>query len=525
MTLKSASALMIILSLFFLTSCENRVVEPETHVWTPASLGGTVNDSLLFLSVYLGDPDEVARFSWDFNSDGIFDRVVMNNGWGIDTLEIYTSYGNPGSYVATLQVTTDTNQLYRRTSEVLITDQLPLLSITAPSQIACGDTLFLSGTVIDDAGSSVWWDLDNNGSPDLFESYSDTATLEATHRPEGPGMRPLAFGASDNDYHVVEEVVDLVVGLEPEWVETDSTFAFSPMTDGRWAHASVTWEDRIYVFGGRSLNIYSDSTITYYSTEIYDPLSDTWAAGANMPTARWLCRAETIGDKIYVIGGYLPDGSVFRGAEAYDPLSDTWAPASEFGEMDMAKIGFSMSESFASGQEGKIALFGGSVAGSVNDTTLVFDPASGNWNRDLGSFIRTPRSRMSSLLADGKIWTMGGIEDASLVSEVAEYSPFDGRWIGSPDLLTPRFDAAIVLHGRHIYLLGGRGSSGQTLDSVEIFDLDTDQWHEGPRLPVARSGASAHAIGERIYLVGGHGPDSETGSRDVHSLIPWRCED
>jgi len=58
-----------------LGACEEKVSEPGIHVYTTDSLRGTIGDVLRFAGTYSGDPRDVARHQWDFNSDGIFDAT------------------------------------------------------------------------------------------------------------------------------------------------------------------------------------------------------------------------------------------------------------------------------------------------------------------------------------------------------------------------------------------------------------------------------------------------------------------
>jgi N-acetylneuraminic acid mutarotase len=60
-------------------------------------------------------------------------------------------------------------------------------------------------------------------------------------------------------------------------------------------------------------------------TEVYDPVSDQWKRGPDLPTARSGITAAVVGGKIYVFGGEGADGT-FRENEAYDPARDSWQP-------------------------------------------------------------------------------------------------------------------------------------------------------------------------------------------------------
>jgi N-acetylneuraminic acid mutarotase len=65
------------------------------------------------------------------------------------------------------------------------------------------------------------------------------------------------------------------------------------------------------------------------ATEIYDPATDSWSAGAPMPTGRSGIGAATSGGRIVVFGGEVAgqQGHTFDNAEAYDPARNAWTAA------------------------------------------------------------------------------------------------------------------------------------------------------------------------------------------------------
>ena len=139
----------------FLGACEEKVSTPGVHVITPDSLRGTIGDTLVFLGVYTGAPGDVARHSWDFNSDGIFDAEWVNPGFGGDSVAVIHTYSRADDYVATLQVTTVQNRLYRATTPVAVTDGVPLLTASAPDTVACGETFTLVLAIFDMSDSAL----------------------------------------------------------------------------------------------------------------------------------------------------------------------------------------------------------------------------------------------------------------------------------------------------------------------------------------------------------------------------------
>jgi hypothetical protein len=57
---------------------------------------------------------------------------------------------------------------------------------------------------------------------------------------------------------------------------------------------------------------------------VYDPVAGTWAARANMPTARGLFGTSAVGGTIYAIGGTSRGRDKLAVVEAYDTATDTW---------------------------------------------------------------------------------------------------------------------------------------------------------------------------------------------------------
>ena len=57
---------------------------------------------------------------------------------------------------------------------------------------------------------------------------------------------------------------------------------------------------------------------------IYDPVTDTWEKGLDMPTARRLLSANAVNGKIYAIGGSTAANIPLSTVEEYDPATDTW---------------------------------------------------------------------------------------------------------------------------------------------------------------------------------------------------------
>lgn len=84
---------------------------------------------------------------------------------------------------------------------------------------------------------------------------------------------------------------------------------------------------KIYAIGGWDRREGMDTVFS--SVAVYDPAADTWTKKADMPTSRWSPASGVVNGKIYVVGGTVVTGARDRHnlktVEVYDPETDTWA--------------------------------------------------------------------------------------------------------------------------------------------------------------------------------------------------------
>ena len=76
-------------------------------------------------------------------------------------------------------------------------------------------------------------------------------------------------------------------------------------------------------------------------------------------------------------------------------------------------------------------------------------------------------------------------------------------WITKSPLQTARSHPAAVSSKDKIYVFGGGGAKFLSLDTVEIYDPQSDIWSWGRPMPTYRSGAVAAMVGNKIYVIGG----------------------
>jgi hypothetical protein len=527
---RSKVFLLFIPLLLILGSCSEEVTDLGETISGPDNLRATIDDSLLFWSYYSGDPHDVARISWDFKSDGILDFTWTNVNENPDSLFIMTQgvYSKSGDYAATLQITTVDNHLYRRITDVTITDQVPVIEITAWSDtVACGEEFLAGFFVSDDAGERVLADYDGHPGADISETYHDTISGSILISFNEPGLYPVHLTARDNDGNSTVETRMVVVGEVPFWE------VGAPMNTPRTDHAAAVHDGLIYVFGGRH------GRGTLASMEIYNPVTDSWSLAGDLPTPRWGLKAVTIDDDIYVIGGVTRVDTIFPQLEIYHPLTDTWTtfdPGNQQYVMPRAKRGFSalrIGDKYAGGDS--LLVFGGMEAAVMSDTMLVYNMQTDTWSQDNAHYMRETEGWMGAAIAwtddiKGILYCVGGtFNGASPSNQVTNYDPFSDYWVNDPPLITARIAPALGYTSGKLYCCGGMtGITGAT-DRVEVFSIEYDNWQEIAPMPQPRGGAVAVPLGDLIYVIGGStgetSPYNIVGSADLQILSPWRCGD
>ncbi len=241
----------------------------------------------------------------------------------------------------------------------------------------------------------------------------------------------------------------------------------------------------------------------------YDPENRTWTTRAPMPSARLGAAAATGADgRIYVMGG-AGFGDTLRKVEAYDPVTDTWTTEPD---MPTSHNGPSVGSggAAATGPDGRIYVIGGNAGSAVE----VYDVTTKNWC----SCTSMPTARNALAAAtgpDGLIYALGGWNFGVPTFDTVEaYQPVATlNWITATSMPTARKELAAAAttgpDGR-IYAIGGRDDASQ-LTTAEAYDSATDSWTAVAPLGTTRADLAAVALPDgRIFALGGNGSVNKT---------------
>jgi Galactose oxidase, central domain len=258
--------------------------------------------------------------------------------------------------------------------------------------------------------------------------YPDTATLLED------GRVLIVGNAAGDGYLEREELYDPVTGT---FKLTGKAHTFGFGSDIWWSHtATLLPNGKVLLAGGASEDFGNFSI-----AELYDPLTDTFTAIANMTTPRAGHTATLLPNRTVLLAGGDPFGS----AEVYNPATGTF---SSTGNMTTPRAGHTATLL----PNGTVLLAGGDPFGSAE----VYNPATGTFS-STGN-MTTPRVwQAATLLPDGTVLMTGGRSYAG--------GPLASAELYVPSVLVPvpvvtglRFDQASVATGSS-YLVNFSGSS------------------------------------------------------------------
>ncbi|HYF63473.1 MAG TPA: kelch repeat-containing protein [Herpetosiphonaceae bacterium] len=287
------------------------------------------------------------------------------------------------------------------------------------------------------------------------------AKLPASWEP-GPGM-PVALGEVAGG--IIGRMLYLVGEGSAGTVGYDlSSNAWSGATLAQRAyagnhHAAEVVNGKLYLFGGLGSG--------QGKVQIYNPATNQWSLGADMPFAAGSSASALIGGQVYVAGGIVGSATTNRMAR-YNPATNTWA--------ELATMPQGRNHAAAATDGSKLYVFGGRGAGSGDDNSVangfntlqVYDPATNTWKSSLDS--------------------------GSTLAPVPQARGGAGR--------------AVYLNGE-FYVIGGETVDGagatasDVYQRVDIYNPTTNVWRFGTSMPTARHGVFPLAIGGRVYVAGG----------------------
>ncbi len=166
--------------------------------------------------------------------------------------------------------------------------------------------------------------------------------------------------------------------------------------------------------------------------------------------------------------------------------------------------------------DGKIYVAGGlirdAIATRINDRVGIYDPSADSWIE--GPRLPQPRHHPMMAAARGRVWAFGGYdrrEGGEWTSMTDVWALDDGLWHPVTQMPQPLAETVGVTVGDRVHLVTGRSpkdKNGGWYDQVDvtthmIFDASDATWHTARPAPLARNSAAASVHGRHIYVAGG----------------------
>jgi Kelch motif len=260
----------------------------------------------------------------------------------------------------------------------------------------------------------------------------------------------------------------------------------APAPSERTEVAAAAAGGRIYVAGG-----YAPNGDTVATVEVYDTAADAWAAAPDLPVAVNHAMAATLGGAVYVAGGYGGDGPS-RQVVRLD--GDRWRQLAPLPEGRAAGGLVAL--------DGSLYLVGGVAPGGLAADTLVYDPAADRWTAAPG--LPTRREHLGAAAAGGRVVVVGGRVGglAGNLDAAEAYDPAARRWAALPPMPTPRGGLAATATAEGLVVAVG-GEAAATFPEVEALDPRTGRWRSLPPLPTPRHGLGVVAVGRVVYVLAG----------------------
>ena len=120
----------------------------------------------------------------------------------------------------------------------------------------------------------------------------------------------------------------------------------------------------------------------------------------------------------------------------------------------------------------------------------------------------------ANAVIDGVVTTVGGFGDDTnkLFSLTGEGSRMKWTENSFPPMPTARFSAAILCTETALIVAGGYDYTIQSVNTVEVLNTETRQWHTAPNLPEPLADLSLTLCGDLLYLLVGVQKDGATKS-------------
>lgn len=282
--------------------------------------------------------------------------------------------------------------------------------------------------------------------------------------------------------------------------------------------AAAVWNGKIFVIGGRGLK----------PVDRYDPVTNTWESLQPTPFEIHHIQPLVWNDKIYLVGGFTccyPNEPSLTHIQVYDPATDTWTEGAEIPET--RRRGGAAAVLF----NDKFYMLGGNTNGHNGGAVSWFDeydPMTDSWT----TLADAPNARdhFAAVIIGDELVAAGGRQTEQpdpFLNTVAPVDIFDFnslQWRTGNDIPTQRAGVMNVPYGTEVIVAGGEVSENAVAyDIVQAYNVGTNQWRTLQSMLTSRHSGGAVVLDDAIHVVAGgkrRGGGNETNLHEKLLLDP-----
>ena len=249
----------------------------------------------------------------------------------------------------------------------------------------------------------------------------------------------------------------------------------------------------------------------------YDPKKDEWVNLAPLPASRHHITLSAQGDSIYGVGGFsgvYPNWQAHDTVTSYNIQTNTWSEAASLPEPRGEHVSAVVND--------KIYVIGGRVPNvaeadhfdEYEDTVSgrVFDTVSQRWTEIADA--PTARNSAAAAVINGLIYVVGGRDNQALdngdqrivnLPALEVYDPKTNRWETRAPMPQGQGGLGAAAVDGKLYVFGGEEwfPTPKVFDDVWVYDPQNDTWRSLPALPTPRHGVTAATVDDQIFVLGG----------------------
>ena len=236
--------------------------------------------------------------------------------------------------------------------------------------------------------------------------------------------------------------------------------AVAPMTVARSRFALVvTPNGPLFAIGGETIGGITGAV------ERYDAVTDQWTPlTSSKPTRVSNISAASIGEWIYVPGGWTAEGKPTAVVEAYNLADETWH---QLKPLPRPLSGYALAV-----LEERVYVFGGKDDRGYTNSTFIYDPEENEWQE--GRPTPTRRAFAAAAALGSSIFVLGGYDGQRELSACEVYRPQDDAWEDCEPLTLGRGGLGTAGVANRLYVVGGGRSSN--LWFSETYYASTGDW-------------------------------------------------